>query len=269
MGVLDELTAVARADADRRAADLPLKELRARLADAPPVRDPLPAFAAEDLSVIAEVKRSSPSKGALAEITDPAGLASAYARGGAAAISVLTERTRFNGSLADLAAVRAAVDVPVLRKDFTSNEYQLVEARVTGADLALLIVAALTDDELAALYEHCLELGLTPLVEVHTAEEIERALRLDPALLGVNNRNLQTLEVHPEAFAELAPQIPDHVIKVAESGLQGPADAAAAARAGARVVLVGEALVTGTNPEDGVAAMIAAGSSGHEKSEQQ
>lgn len=260
MGVLDELTNVARADADQRATELPLTELRAQLSDVAPAKDPLPAFAAPGMSVIAEVKRSSPSKGSLATIADPAALAAQYAAGGAAAISVLTERSRFNGSLADLAAVRAAVDVPILRKDFISCEYQLVEARVMGADLALLIVAALTDTQLRTLYDQARELGLTPLIEVHTAEEIERALQLDAALIGVNNRNLQTLEVHPEAFAQLAPRIPADRIRVAESGLRGPDDVAAAAAAGASVVLVGEALVTGNNPADAVAAMIAAGS---------
>lgn len=256
---------MAREDAEQRAAIVPLPELRARLGDVDPAKDPMPALAAPGMSVIAEVKRASPSKGNLATITDPAALAAAYATGGAAAISVLTERTRFQGSLADLAAVRAAVDVPILRKDFISCEYQLVEARVTGADLALLIVAALTDEELHTLYEQACELGLTPLIEVHTAEEIDRALRLDAPVIGVNNRNLQTLDVHPEAFAELAPLIPADRVRVAESGLRGPQDVAAAAAAGANVVLVGEALVTGDNPSDAVAAMIAAGTAAQKR----
>ncbi len=167
-------------------------------ADARPVLD---AFAAPGLSVIAEVKRSSPSKGALADIPDPAALAAEYAAGGAAAISVLTEQRRFGGSLDDLAAVRAAVDTPVLRKDFIVTDYQLWEARAAGADLALLIVAALDDAELAHLHGSRSTLGLTALVEVHTADEARRALDAGAQLIGVNNRNLQTLEVDIAQFA--------------------------------------------------------------------
>ena len=168
----------------------------------------MPAFREAGSSVIAEVKRRSPSKGDLADIPDPAALATEYAAGGAAAISVLTEERRFGGSLDDLRAVRAAVDVPVLRKDFIVTPYQLVEARVAGADLALLIVAALDDDELTGLYNEARELGLTVLVEVHDEAETERAVALGAELIGVNARNLQTLEVDIDTFGRLAPLVP-------------------------------------------------------------
>ena len=168
-------------------------DLRAALADVPAPRDPMPAFRGPGVSVIAEVKRRSPSKGDLADIPDPAALARAYAEGGAAAISVLTEERRFGGSLEDLRAVRAAVETPILRKDFIVEGYQLLEARAAGADLALLIVAALADDDLRRLHDQARELGLTVLVEVHDEPETERAVALGAELVGVNARNLKTL----------------------------------------------------------------------------
>lgn len=255
MSVLDDIIVGVREDLAQREATLPERELTARLSDAEPARDPMPAFRAPGLSVIAEVKRRSPSKGALADIPDPAELALAYAAGGAAAISVLTEERRFGGSLADLQAVRAAVETPLLRKDFMVSTYQLVEARVAGADLALLIVAALDDDELRLLHDTARDLGLTVLVEVHDEAETERAVALGADLIGVNARNLKSLAVDEDTFGRLAPLIPDHVVKVAESGISGPEDAARYAAEGASVVLVGEALVKGGNPTAGVAAM--------------
>ena len=215
----------------------------------------MPALRAPGSSVIAEVKRRSPSKGDLADIPDPAELARRYAAGGAAAISVLTEQRRFGGSLADLRAVRAAVDVPVLRKDFIVTSYQLVEARAAGADLALLIVAALDDDTLRRLYEEARELGLTVLVEVHDEAETERAVALGAELIGVNARNLKTLEIHDDMFGKLAPLVPDDRVKVAESGIFSPADVQRFVAEGARAVLVGEALVKDGDPENAVAAM--------------
>lgn len=232
-----------------------MAELLARVADAPAPRDPMPHFRERGSSVIAEVKRRSPSKGALADIPDPAELAAAYERGGAAAISVLTEQRRFGGSLDDLRAVRTAVDLPVLRKDFIVETYQLVEARVAGADLALLIVAALDDDTLRRLHDEARDLGLTVLVETHDEDEVERALTIGAELIGVNSRNLKTLEVDPDVFGRLAPQIPDDVVKVAESGITGPADVARFVSEGAGVVLVGEALVRDGDPEGAVRAM--------------
>ena len=253
--VLDDIVAGVREDLARREAALPLVELLAHVSDAPAPRDPMPHFRARGSSVIAEVKRKSPSKGALADIPDPAALAAAYARGGAAAVSVLTEERRFGGSLDDLRAVRAAVDVPLLRKDFIVETYQLVEARAAGADLALLIVAALDDDALRRLHEEAQELGLTVLVEVHDEAEVERALDLDAELVGVNSRNLKTLEVDPDVFGRLAPQIHDDVVKVAESGIGGVADVQRFVAEGAGAVLVGEALVRDGDPEAAVRAM--------------
>ncbi len=260
MGVLDEIVAGVRADLAERQARRSLDELAAVVATMAPTRDPMPAFRAEGLAIITEVKRSSPSKGALADIADPAELARQYAAGGASAISVLTERRRFGGTLADLEAVRAAVDVPVLRKDFIVTDYQLWEARAAGADLALLIVAALRDDELARLMQVAGTLGLTPLVEAHTADEVERALNAGADLLGVNNRNLQTLEVDLHQFGRLVERIPSDVVKVAESGILTTDDVRVVAGVGADVILVGEALVKHGDPRQAVADFIAAGS---------
>src|SRR4051794_12280709 len=212
----------------------------------------MPHFRAAGSSVIAEVKRKSPSKGALADIPDPARLAQAYERGGAAAISVLTEQRRFGGSLADLRAVRAAVDIPILRKDFIVDSYQLLEARAAGADMALLIVAALDDDELNRLHDTARELGLTVLVEVHDESETERAVALGAELVGVNARNLKTLAVDDDTFGRLAPIVPEDRVKVAESGIFGPADVERFVAQGARAVLVGEALVKDGDPEAAV-----------------
>lgn len=256
MSVLAGIVDGALADAKAREARIGLAEQRSRADRAPAPLDPMPAFADASLSVIAEVKRSSPSKGRLASIDDPADLAAQYATGGAHAISVLTEERRFSGSLADLDAVRARVDIPVLRKDFLVTEYQIVEARAHGADLCLLIVAALTDAELERLHRCVLDLGMTPLVEVHDTEEVDRANALGAGLIGVNNRNLRTLDVDPATFARLAPQVHPGAIKVAESGLLTPADARAARQAGADVILVGEALVTQADPRDAVSNLI-------------
>ena len=255
MSVLDEIIAGVREDLAAREAATPLADVRAALADADPARDPMPQFRAAGSSVIAEVKRASPSKGELADIPDPAVLAAAYARGGAAAISVLTEQRRFNGTLDDLRAVRAAVETPILRKDFIVSSYQLIEGRAAGADLALLIVAALDDDELRRLYAEARELGLTVLVEVHDEDETERAVALGAELIGVNARNLKTLAVDNDTFGRLAKLIPDDRVKVAESGISGTEDVQRFVDEGARAVLVGEALVRDGDPESAVRAM--------------
>jgi indole-3-glycerol phosphate synthase len=259
VGILNEIIAGVREDLAIRQSEVSLDRLKRRVAQIDPALDPMPTFTGPGVSVIAEVKRSSPSKGALAPITDPASLAAEYEAGGAAAISVLTEQRRFNGSLDDLVRVRVAVSVPVLRKDFIVTAYQLFEARAAGADLVLLIVAALSDDELVCLIERAVSIGLTPLVEVHTSEEVSRAVAAGARLIGVNARNLQTLEVDPGTFARLAPEIPDGIVRVAESGVRGPHDVIELARDGADVVLVGEALVTGRDPRSGVADLVAAG----------
>lgn len=245
-GLLAELTAGSAEDAAAREVERPLVDVeRAALAAAPPL-DALVALApAARVKVIAEVKRASPSRGALAEIPDPAALAGGYEAAGASAISVLTEQRRFLGSLADLEAVRAAVAVPVLRKDFVSTAYQVLEARAAGADLVLLIVAALPDRELRSLLALAQDLRMTVLVEAHDEQEVDRALDAGARLLGVNARDLDTFELDRELFGRVAGRIPAGVIKVAESAVRTADDVAAYRAAGADVVLVGEALVTG------------------------
>jgi len=252
MTVLDSILDGVREDLAVRQREVPFAELKARVPDVAPALDPLPAFRAPGVSIIAEVKRKSPSKGALADIPDPASLAAQYATGGAAAISVLTERRRFGGSLADLDAVRGRVDVPVLRKDFIVDPFQLWEARAHGADLALLMVVSLADSQLADLMGLCDELGLTPLVEAHTAQEVGRAVDAGARLLGINARDLTTLNVDRSVFAELAPLVPEGTVRVAESGVAGPEDVAEYHAWGADVVLVGEALVRSGDPRTAV-----------------
>ncbi|RAG84492.1 indole-3-glycerol phosphate synthase TrpC [Streptacidiphilus pinicola] len=259
MSVLDEIIAGVREDLAERQAQVSLDELKELAAKAPEAKDGVAALGGEGVAVICEVKRSSPSKGALAAIADPAALARDYAAGGAAAISVLTEQRRFGGSLADLKAVRAAVDTPLLRKDFIVTSYQLWEARAYGADLALLIVAALDQEALVSLIERAESIGLTPLVEVHDEEEIARAVDAGARIIGVNARNLKTLEVDRNTFANVAHAIPNHIVKVAESGVRGPHDLIAYANDGANAVLVGESLVTGKDPKAAVADLVAAG----------
>ncbi|MCF6525714.1 indole-3-glycerol phosphate synthase TrpC [Streptomyces sp. JJ36] len=259
MSVLDEIIEGVREDLAERQARVSLDELKQRAAGAPPAKDGVAALQGEGVRVICEVKRSSPSKGALAAIADPAGLAADYEAGGASVISVLTEQRRFGGSLADLEAVRAKVDIPVLRKDFVVTSYQLWEARAYGADVVLLIVAALEQEALVSLVERAESIGLTPLVEVHDEEEAERAVAAGARLVGVNARDLRTLEVDRGNFARIAPELPGHVVKVAESGVRGPHDLIAYANEGADAVLVGESLVTGKEPRTAVADLVAAG----------
>jgi indole-3-glycerol phosphate synthase len=259
VGALDDIIAGVREDLAFRQSQVSLDRLKERCQHIDPALNPMPALSGPGVAVIAEVKRSSPSKGTLAEIVDPAALAVEYEAGGAAAISVLTEERQFGGSLDDLVRVRCAVSVPVLRKDFVVSAYQLFEARAAGADLVLLIVAALSDPELVSLVERAQSIGLTPLVEAHTADEVQRAVAAGATIIGVNARDLHTLEIEPTTFARLAPLIPDGVVRIAESGVRGPHDVIDLARAGADVVLVGEALVTGRDPRSGVADLVAAG----------
>ena len=200
------------------------------------------------MKVIAEIKRASPSRGPMAEIADPAALAVSYQTGGASAISVLTEGRRFGGSLADLTEVRSAVELPVLRKDFIAEPYQVFEARAADADLVLLIVAALEQSALVELHDLIVELGMTPLIETHSAEEVERALDVGAQIVGVNARDLSTFELDRELFGSLADHIPSGIIRVAESAVKDPGDVAHYRAAGADVVLIGEALVTGADP---------------------
>lgn len=244
--VLADLTAGAVEDAERRAVTRPLIDVERAALARPAALDALAALApAERVKIIAEVKRASPSRGALAEIPDPAHQAALYEQGGASAISVLTEERRFGGSLADLEAVTARVGIPVLRKDFIATPYQVFEARAAGADLVLLIVAGLTRSQLTELYALILQLGMTPLVETHSAEELEIAVDLGASLIGVNARDLKTLELDRDLFGRLVDRIPDSAIKIAESAVLTPDDVTHYRQAGADVVLIGEALVTG------------------------
>jgi len=258
--VLDEILAGVAEDVAARQAQIPLDEVKKLAAAAPPPLDGYAVLRVPGVGVIAEVKRSSPSKGQLAEIPDPAQLASEYAAGGARCVSVLTEGRWFGGSLDDLAAVRAAVDVPVLRKDFVISTYQVHEARAYGADLVLLIVAALDQNALCGLLDRVESLGMTALVEVHNEEEADRALAAGARVIGVNARDLRTLEVDRTVFERIAPGLPGEVVKIAESGVRGPHDLIRYASAGADAVLVGEGLVTQKSPRDAVAELVTAGS---------
>jgi indole-3-glycerol phosphate synthase len=260
VSVLDEILEGVRADLAARQRIVPLERLKEAASGQPSPRDAMAALSGDDVAVIAEVKRASPSKGALAAIADPATLAMDYEAGGARVISVLTEPRRFGGSLEDLAAVREAVSVPLLRKDFVISSYQLWEARSHGADMVLLIVAALEQNALVSLVERAVSIGMTPLVEVHTEAELDRAVESGARIIGVNARNLATLKVDRGVFSRLAPRIPDGIVKVAESGVRGPHDLLAYAAAGADAVLVGESLVTGKDPRSAVADLVTAGS---------
>jgi indole-3-glycerol phosphate synthase len=258
--VLDELVAGAVADASERRAARSLEQVEADALARPPALDAVAALApASRVKIIAEVKRSSPSRGQLAPIVDPAALAVSYQTGGASAISVLTEGRRFGGSLDDLEQVRAAVEIPVLRKDFIAEAYQVFEARAAGADLVLLIVAALDQAKLQFLHGLIQELGMTALVETHSADEVERALDLGAHVVGVNARNLSTFELDRDLFGSLAHSIPSGVIRIAESAVLEPADVTHYREAGADVVLIGEALVKGDDPVATLEQFLAAG----------
>lgn len=258
--MLAGLTAGAVEDAETRAATRPLADVERDALAQTPALDALAALApAARVKIIAEVKRASPSRGDLASIPDPALQAARYQEGGASAISVLTEERRFKGSLADLEAVRARVALPVLRKDFIATPYQVLEARASGADLVLLIVAALEQPLLTELHALVLDLGMTPLVETHSREELDRASDLGAKLIGVNARNLSTFELDRDLFGSLAEHFPADAVKIAESAVLAPADVAHYRAAGADVVLVGEALVT-NDPVSTLHAFLEAGS---------
>lgn len=258
--VLDEILDGVRADLVVRQAQTPLDDLKAAAGRMPEAKPVLPRLRGEGVAVIAEVKRASPSRGAMAPILDPARLAQQYESGGASVISVLTEPHHFNGSLDDLDAVRQAVEIPVLRKDFLLTAYQLWEARAHGADLVLLIVAALEQNALVSLVERTASLGMTALVECHTEQELDRALEAGATVVGINARNLSTFEVDRPLVATLISQVPESVACVAESGVRGAHDVIDYARAGAQAVLVGEYLVTEADPRTAVADLVAAGS---------
>lgn len=242
--MLEGLYAGSLEDASERESRVPVSKLESRIENLSDPIDALKAFAPrENIHVLAEVKRASPSRGDLATIEKPSVLATLYEQGGATGISVLTEQRKFKGSLDDLQQVRAAVKVPLLRKDFIATEYQLLEARAFGADIALLIVAGLDQVTLKRLMNFTSELGLTPFLETHDREELERALDLGAKFVGVNARDLSTFETDRNLFGELAHLFPSDVIKVAESAVRNAGDVRHYRDAGADVVLVGEALV--------------------------
>lgn len=261
MTVLDEIVAGVREDVARRESRIPLEEVKAAAGSQRGARDVLGALrdGPGAVSIIAEVKRASPSKGNLAPIACPAELAKLYEEGGARMISVLTEERRFHGSLDDLDEVRAAVEIPVLRKDFIVTPYQVHEARAHGADAVLLIVAALEQPALVSLVERVRSLGMTALVEAHSRLEALRALEAGAQLIGVNSRDLTTLEVDRNVVEQVIDVIPADVVAVAESGVRGSHDVLDYALCGADAVLVGEALVTAPDPLELMRDMVSAG----------
>ena len=261
MSVLDDIIAGVRQDLKEREDRVPLARIKEMETQVPEAKDALGALRNRDgaVKIISEVKRSSPSKGALAAIPDPAALASTYEAGGASVISVLTEQRRFNGSLADLGAVRAAVDIPILRKDFIVTPYQIHEARAHGADLVLLIVAALEQNVLVSLLERTRSLGMEALVETHSRLEALRAMEAGASIIGVNARNLKTLEVDRSTVEQVIDVIPQDVVAVAESGVANAHDVFEYAKWGADAVLVGEALVTSGDPRASIQDMVSAG----------
>lgn len=260
MSVLDELVAGALEDQQTRELTVSLEDVKkAALAAPAPIDATRWLKRADGIPVIAEIKRASPSKGHLSDIPDPAALAREYEKGGASAISVLTEGRRFLGSLDDFDKVRAAVHIPVLRKDFIVTDYQIYEARAHGADLVLLIVAALDYAQLKHLLDLAHELSMTVLVETHTREEIERACQAGAKVIGINARNLKNLKVDVNKYNELAADLPDDVIKVAESGVFGAVEVEDYARAGADAVLVGEGVATADDHELAVERLVKAG----------
>lgn len=247
---LERIVARKRIELAERRAALSEVALERLAADAPAPRDFMAHLAPDCLAVIAEVKRASPSKGAIALDLDAATQARRYAEGGADAISVLTDLEFYHGSLDDLRAIRAAVDAPIMRKDFILDRYGLLEARAAGADMVLLIVAALEQETLARLVAQARVLGLAPLVEVYTAEEARVALEIGAKLVGINNRNLHTFDVSLETTERLAPLLVPHATVVSLSGIWSAADAARVAATGVRGILVGEALVRADNPAE-------------------
>lgn len=256
MSVLVEIITGVREDLEKRKASVSLSEIIARAENSPlgPPIDVMGHFKSGAFGVIGEIKRSSPSKGSLAMIENPGELARQYQAGGASAISVLTEERRFKGSLADLLQVRSEVSIPILRKEFIIDAYQIYEARAFGADIILLIVAALSDQELISFSEISHQLGMRTLIEVHDEIEIHRALELAHSgqltidLLGINARNLKTLEINPHSFADLASLVPASIALIAESGINTSAEVGRLSALGADGILVGEALVKDGEP---------------------
>jgi indole-3-glycerol phosphate synthase len=245
--ILDKILANTIKETEARRATTSLIDIIDAARAAPAPRDMLAALRRDTVALIAEVKHASPSKGVLIDLFDPLALGTTYAENGAAAISVLTDRQFFKGSLDYLTTVREAVQVPVLRKDFIVDPYQVYEGRAAGADAILLIAAALDDAQLAGLYALTSELGMTALVEVHSEPERDRAMRIEPHLIGINNRDLKTFNVDLDTTARIARLIPEQVTLVAESGIHSAADVRRMGELGAHAVLIGEALVKSTD----------------------
>ena len=227
---------------------VPISQLNEQLENAPKLRNAYETLNKDGMRLIAEIKRSSPSKGDLSAIENPVSLASDYQSGGADLISVLTESRRFKGNISDLIAVRSAVDLPVLRKDFIVTEFQVYESRLLGADLMLLIVAGLSKSQLVDFYQLATELGMDVLVEVHDLAEAEIAVDIGSKIIGVNCRNLKTLEVNDKNFELILPQLPASILKVAESGISTRDQVLSVQELGAKAVLIGETLVRTGNP---------------------
>lgn len=259
--VLQAIVAGARRSAQLRMETVPIGDMERRAAERRPRGDEFRAsLAADGVRVIAECKRRSPSRGILREAYDPAAIASGYATAGAAGISVLTEPSFFDGSLEHLRAVRAAVATPLLRKDFIVNPYQIAEARACGADAVLLIVAALSDADVLELSRYAADLGLMALIEVHTDEELSRAVDAGASVIGVNSRSLRTLEVDTRGFDRLIEKIPDDVIAIAESGIRAPEDVRRLRRLGFDAFLIGERFMSEPDPGTALSAFRAAAS---------
>ena len=233
-------------DVEKR--QVPISQIKEQLENAPKLRNAYEALNKDGMRLIAEIKRSSPSKGDLSAIENPVSLANDYQSGGADLISVLTESRRFKGNISDLIAVRSAVDLPVLRKDFIVTEFQVYESRLLGADLMLLIVAGLLKSQLVDFYQLATELGMDVLVEVHDLAEAEIAVDIGSKIIGVNCRNLKTLEVNDKNFDLILPQLPASVLKVAESGISTRDQVLSVQELGAKAVLIGETLVRTGNP---------------------
>jgi indole-3-glycerol phosphate synthase len=262
--ILEAILRDVRRDLAARRATVPADALRERIRQATDPLDLTAALRRPGVALVAEIKRASPSAGSINPSLDATAQAEAYARGGADALSVLTEGSRFGGSLADLTAAgqglaRAGRALPILRKDFVVDAYQLLEARVYGADAALLIVAALDDAALAALYAAARDLGLTPLIEAHDEVELRRALALGPGLVGINNRNLQDMTVSLETTRRLRPRVPAECAVVSESGVEGPEQMRRLRAWGVDAALVGTTLARAEDPAAAVRALVEAG----------
>lgn len=242
--ILEKIVATKLGEIEAAKAAVPLDQLSSRLDSAPPVRDFLGALAiAGRIKLIAEVKKASPSKGVIREDFNPVEIAQCYQQHGATCLSVLTDETYFQGNLSYLSQIRQVVDLPILRKDFIVDPYQVVEARVAGADAVLLIAECLNDDQLQTLHDHVLQLGMTPLVEFYEPANLSRVMQVQPQLVGVNNRNLQTFETDLNHVIQMREKIPTTCLLVGESGIHAAADVARLANAGVDAILVGEHLM--------------------------